>query len=291
MIASEFDFLAPKDLAEALKLLQTHGAGGKVLAGGMTLVPIMTLGLAHPEVVISLNHIDGLDQVEEHDSALRIGAMARHDGVRRHPVIKRHAPLLAAAAGAIGDVQVRNRGTLGGSLAHADPAADYLCATVTIGARFHVQKHGAARCIEATDFFQGVMTTALDADELLTAIEVPKQAPGTGIAHLGLRRVKGTFPIVVASAWVEPAFARARVGLGGVGQRPLVLDITDILAAGATDEALAAVGERAYEAAVDAMSDLNGSSAYRREMARVYARRAVRAAAANMLASGSGKQT
>ncbi len=287
MIGGEFRFFAPKTLDEALRLVQTHGASGKVLAGGMSLLPMMTLGLLHPEAIISLNHVSGLDGVEDGEKCLRIGAMTRHDTVQRDPLVRRHAPLLAAAAASIGDVQVRNRGTLGGSLSHAEPAADYVCATTTLGARFRLQKDGAERWLEAAAFFRDVMTTALEPDELLTAIELPKQAQGSGTAHLRLRRVEGAFPIVVACALVAPGFASVRLGLGGVGAGPVVLELTGTLAGGATAAALDAVGERAFAAAGGAMSDLNGSGAYRREMARVYARRVVRAAALDMQAAKS----
>jgi carbon-monoxide dehydrogenase medium subunit len=286
MIAGEFEFLAPKTVAEALALLSARGSQCKVLAGGMTLVPVMTLNLAQPEAVMSLNHLSGLDGIEDTGTALRIGAMARHHAISRHPLVKQHAPLLALAAGGIGDVQVRHRGTLGGSLAHAEPAADYLCATATLGARYLLQKAGGERWLDAQAFFVDVMTTALEPDELLVAVEIPKQAAGTGVAHKSLRRVEGAFPIVLASAAIAPGFREAKVGLGGVGPRPVVIDATDVMKGGLDDTALRAVGDRAFERAHHALADLNGSGEYRREMARVHARRAVQEATAMMLAGG-----
>jgi CO/xanthine dehydrogenase FAD-binding subunit len=266
--------------------MREHGSSCRPLAGGMTLVPVMTLGLAQPGTVVSLNHVRELDGVEECGSALRIGAMTRHATLAQHPLVLQHAPLLACAARGIGDVQVRHRGTLGGSLAHAEPAADYLCATATLGARFLLQKEGRERWLDAAEFFVDVMTTALEADELLTAVEIPKQATGSGHAHRSLRRVEGAFPIVLASAQIAPGFAAARLGLGGVGPRPVVLDVGDLVQGGVTSAALEGIGARAYDAAVHALSDLNGGSEYRRAMARVYARRALEEAASGLVPGG-----
>ncbi|MGD9601608.1 MAG: xanthine dehydrogenase family protein subunit M [Gammaproteobacteria bacterium] len=282
MIAAAFDYFAPKTLDETLALLDTHGSACKVLAGGMTLVPVMTLGLVQPGAVVSLNHVAGLDAIEDAGDVLRLGAMVRHATLARHPLVRQYTPLLAAAAGGIGDVQVRHRGTLGGSLSHAEPAADYLCACAALGARFCLRSRHGERWLDVETFFCDVMTTALAPEELLTMIEIPKQPVGSGIAHLTLRRVEGAFPVVLASAAVAPGFVTARLGLGGIGPRPVALDITDALRGGLSDRALPVIGERAFAAAAHALSDLNGSSRYRREMARVYARRAVQAAVAHL---------
>ena len=231
MISAEFRFETPKTVAEALAVLEAHAGECKVLAGGMTLLPMMTLNLLQPSVLVSLNHIPELSGIEESEDVVRLGAMLRHEAVHDSSVVRVRAPLVSLAAGSIGDVQVRNRGTIGGSLAHAEPAADYPCATATLEARF---------------------------------------------------RVEGAFPIVVASSIVEPGYRRARLGLGGVGARPIVLDVTDELRDGLAPAALAKIGDRAHAAADGALDDLNASSTYRREMARVYSQRAVRAAVSNM---------
>ncbi len=282
MIASEFAFHAPTNVADALALLDHHRDGAKVLAGGMSLVPLLSLGLVHPEAVVSLNHVEELDAVHDVGDALRLGALARHHAIQRHPLIQRHLPLLGEAAAAIGDVQVRNRGSLGGSLAHADPAADYLGVMLVLQARFRLQRLGGERWLAAREFFVDVMTTALEPDELLTEIEIPKLPPGSGCAHERLCRVEGAFPIVAASVWIAPGWGRARLGLGGVGPRPCVLDIGPQLSGGVTTTALAAIGEAANRVASEAIADLNGSAEYRREMARTLSRRAVRAAAAQL---------
>jgi len=278
LIASEFEFFAPKQLSEALDLLERCGDGARVMAGGMSLVPLMSVGLAHPDTVVSLNHVDGLDIIAESDGALRIGALTRHHTLCVHPTVARCAPLLAEAAACIGDAQIRNRGTLGGSLAHADPAADYLGVTLALGARFRVQKAGGERWIEAADFFTDVMVTALEPGEVLTEIEVPTAPPGSAHSHQRLCRVEGAFPIVAASIAIESGLGRARLGLGGVGPRPVRLDIAPLLVEGASAGALAAIGEAARDASHGALADLHGGAEYRREMASVFARRAVRVA-------------
>jgi carbon-monoxide dehydrogenase medium subunit len=278
VIATEFAFHAPTSVADALALLDRHRDRAKVLAGGMSLVPLLSLGLVHPEAVVSLNHVGNLDAIREVGNALRLGALARHDAIHRHPQVRRHLPLLSEAAAAIGDVQVRNRGSLGGSLVHADPAADYLGVMLVLHARFRLQRLGGERWLDAREFFADVMTTTLQPDELLTEIEIPKLPPGSGCAHERLRRVEGAFPIVTASVWIAPGLGEARLGLGGVGPRPCVLDITSELSQGVTASALTAIGEAADHAASGALADLNGSVEYRRAMARTLSRRAVRAA-------------
>lgn len=272
MIAQEFAFHRPRALSEALELLAELGYDAKVVAGGMSLVPVMGLGLMAPDALISLNHLSGLDGVEEHPGHLRIGAMTRHATVASNPLVRRHAPLFAEAASRIGDVQIRNRGTLGGSLAHADPAADYLPVSLVSGASLQLQSTRGTRSVAAPEFFEGMLTTALEADELLIAVEVPKLADA-GVSYQRLHRVEGSFPIVAAAAVVKDGVAR--LALGGVGPAPVAVDL-----GGVAPHDEATISEAAFEAARDAFGDLNGDASYRRAMARVYAKRVVAAAAA-----------
>lgn len=280
MISEEFDFQAPRTLAEALALLARHGADAKLLSGGMSLVPMMTLGLVQSELVISLNHVPELDYVRDEGAELRIGALTRHADVASHPLVREHAPLLAEAAGMIGDVQVRNRGSIGGSLAHADPAANYPPVALALGVRLRLQSAGGERTVAAKDFFRGLMTTALEPNEVLTEVAIPKLAAGTGTSYQRLLRVEGNYAIVIAAAVVEPGRRAARVGLGGVGPGPVLVDVGGHLQGGLDDAALAAIGAAAHQAAADAPNDLSGDADYRREMARVFACRAVSTAAA-----------
>ncbi len=280
MISEEFDFEAPSALPDALALLARHGADATLLSGGMSLMPMTTLGLVYPGLIISLNHIAELDYVREDGAELRIGALTRHADVAANPLIREHAPLLAEAAAMIGDVQVRNRGTIGGSIAHADPAANYLPAALALGARLRLQSEAGERSVEARDFFQGVMTTAIEANEMLTEIAIPKLAAGTGTSYQRLIRVEGNFAIVIAAAIVEPGRQAARVALGNVAPGPVLVDVSAQVEGGLDDGALAAIGDAAFEAADAAASDLAGDANYRRQMARVFARRAVQSAAA-----------
>jgi aerobic carbon-monoxide dehydrogenase medium subunit len=280
MISKEYSFHAPKKLDEALSLLARHGDDAKVLSGGMSLVPVMTLGLVQPDVVVSLNHIPGLDYVKDEGGTVRIGALTRHEKIRSDPLVQRSFALLSQAAAFIGDVQVRHRGTIGGSLAHADPAADYLPVMLVLGAQFRLQRAKGERIVNAGEFFKGLMQTVLQPAELLTEIQIPKLKDGAGSSYQRLHRVEGNFAIVSAAATVEKGFASARIALGGVGPKAVLIDVTHRLTKGLSDDALRGISDDAFDASYEAYGDLNGDSDYRRAMARVYAQRVIRAAAA-----------
>jgi carbon-monoxide dehydrogenase medium subunit len=271
MISQEFEFRAPASVAEAVAALAAAGDDAKVLAGGMSLVPAMNLGISRPTAVISLNRVADLDYVREDGNAVRVGAMTRHARIESDPVIAEHFPLLARAASAIGDVQVRNRGTFGGSVAHADPAADYLPVVLALGATLHAASGSGERSIAARDFFRGVMATALAPDELLVEIELPKPPAGAGTAYLRLARLEGSFPLANAAAVVDGG--PATVAVGGTTAVPFVVEVAD-------PEDLDAVETAAREGAADAFGDLAATADYRRAMAGVYARRAVEQALA-----------
>jgi aerobic carbon-monoxide dehydrogenase medium subunit len=271
MISQEFDFHAPPTVAEAVALLAANKEDGKALAGGMSLVPAMNLGIARPTTVISLNRVDELDYVRDDGDVVRIGAMTRHARIESDAVIAGAFPLLAQAASVIGDVQVRNRGTIGGSVAHADPAADYLPVMLALGATFRAASSKGDRAIGARDFFQGVMATALAPDELLVEIELPKLSTGSGTAYLRLARLEGSFPLASAAAVVDGG--PAVVAVGGTTAAPFVVEIDD-------PEALDDVEAAAKDAASSAFGDLAATADYRRAMAGVYARRAVESALA-----------
>ncbi len=276
MIIQEFEFRAPDKLGEALAVLAEGGDDIKLLSGGMSLLPMMALGLVRPRMVLSLNRIEGRGYVRDDRDALRVGAGTRHYEIIRDPLIARHCPLLAEAASFIGDMQVRNRGTIGGSLAHADPAADYSPVLVTVGARVVVRSRRGEREIAAEKFFTGLMATALARGEIVTEVVVPKLGAARG-AYTRLHRIEGNFAIVNAAAVLNDA--NARIALGGAGPVPIALDVSAELSHGVTDDALAAVGRRVRAACGDAPADLNASADYRRQMAAVYAERALAIAA------------
>ena len=271
MISQELDFYAPASVAEAVELLAANAADGKALAGGMSLVPAMNLGISRPTAIVSLNRLEELDYVREDGGVVRIGAMTRHARIESDPVLAEAFPLLGQAASVIGDVQVRNRGTIGGSIAHADPAADYLPVMLALGASFHTVSTAGERTIAARDFFVGPLETALAPGDLLREIELRKLASGAGTAYLRLARLEGSFPLADAAAVVNGG--PATVAVGGATAVPFVLELDD-------PEAFDAVEEAARDAAATAFPDLAATAEYRRAMAGVYARRAVEAALA-----------
>ncbi|HKP18757.1 MAG TPA: FAD binding domain-containing protein [Gaiellaceae bacterium] len=271
MLAAGFEFHTPADLSEALRLLADKGPEAKVLAGGMSMVPAVNLGLLRPTCVVSLNHVSGLDSIDDSGDELRIGALVRHARIVSDPAIRQHAPALAAAASVIGDVQVRNRGTIGGSVAHADPAADYLPVLVAFGATIVVQGPQGTRELPAREFFLGVMLTQLTADEIVTEVRVPKLPPGAGSGYARLARVEGAFAIANAAAFVDGS--RCVIGIGAAVPAPVVTELA--LGSQPDDAGLERVAEAARAACEDAYDDLSGSAGYRRAMAGVYARRAV----------------
>ncbi len=280
MISVEIDFSAPVSVTEVLELLAEHGDDVTLLSGGMSLLPMMNLGLATPERVLSLNRVDALDSVGEAGDVVMIGARVRHARMAADPLIARWCPALAAAAARIGDVQVRNRGTIGGSVSHADPSADYLPALVASRATIVLESKSGRRELDAGEFFIDVMFTAREPSELLTEIRVPKLAAGWGAAYARFARVEGSFAIVNAAAVLPADGAGGSLALGGVGPRPVAVDISGLGASGWDGEAVDAAGDAAFEAAAGASGDSMSDAEYKREMARVHARRVVRAAAA-----------
>jgi carbon-monoxide dehydrogenase medium subunit len=278
VIAREFDFFAPVDTAGVLALLDRHGVDATLLAGGMSLLPAMNLGLVEAERVISLNHVAGLDEAVEREGALHLGAMLRHRDVASGPLVRAWCAALSAAAGAIGDVQVRHRGTLGGSVAHADPAADYPPVLVAAGALVRLRSVRGERALPASEFFVDLMRTARGPSELVVGITLPRLPPSAASAYVRFARVEGSFPIVTAAAVVDPAAGAIRVGLGGTGPRPVLIELREELSSGLTAGALARLGEAAHAATAGAYGDQHADPEYRRAMARVFAQRAVRAA-------------
>jgi carbon-monoxide dehydrogenase medium subunit len=277
MITQEIAFHAPTTTAEALELLARHGDDAKILGGGMSLVPTMNLGLARPEILISLNKVEELAYIEDRGSEIAIGGRTRHRAVLDSPLVAAACPVLAEACRHVGDVQVRNRGTVGGSVAHADPAADYLPVLVVLGATIIARSTRGERTIPVADFLVDIMYTALEPDELLAEIRVPKTTPGTGSAYRRLARVEGSFAIVNAAAVVGPAVVR--VAIGGIAAKPILVDLTAVTGGAVNAATLEAVGAVVREAVGEPYGDLNGDPEYRREMAVVFARRSLETAA------------
>ena len=282
MIPSTFDYQAPSTVAEALALLADDTMDVKLLAGGQSLLPVLKLRMADPELVVSLAKIEELRGVHQDSGTIVIGAMTRHTDVATDPVIAEHAPLLARAAGEIADPQVRHRGTIGGAVAHADPASDMPATLVALEAEMTVVGASGERSVPAAEFFVDFFTTVVEEDEILTAIRVPTY-DGWGVGYEKFTRVAQQWPIVSVAAMVRldgGSIAEARVALGNMDTVPVrAAGVEQALAGSAvTAEAVAAACASAAEG-TNPTDDLNGDATYRRHLATVLTRRAVLAAA------------
>ncbi|RMG66978.1 MAG: xanthine dehydrogenase family protein subunit M [Calditrichaeota bacterium] len=279
MIPASFEYHRPGSLQEALQLLQTYGGEASVLAGGHSLLPSMKLRLARPGRIIDIGRLAELNYIREEGNAIAIGALTTHHEIATWDLVVNELPFLAEAAAAIGDVQVRNKGTIGGSLAHADPAADYPAAVLAGNAEIVVQGAGGSRKIAAADFFVDLFTTSLQPGELITEIRFPKLSGKTGSAYLKFPHPASRFAVVGCAAVVTVdggTIQEARVALTGVASTAYrAKAVEDALKGQSTDPATV---EQAVEKAtegVDVMSDHFASSEYRAHLARVYARRAL----------------
>jgi carbon-monoxide dehydrogenase medium subunit len=280
MIPQEFDYSAPATVEEALELLRSPEA--KALAGGMSLVPLMKLRLAAPERLVDLGRVTNLSYIREDAGRIRIGAMTTHYQVEASALVRSRCPLLAEAAAHIGDVQVRNMGTIGGSLAHADPAADYPASLFALGAEVKLARAGASRTLAIGDFLQDTFTTALEPGELIVEVSVPVEEAGAGVSYQKMVQPASGFAIVGVAARVRregDKVATARVGVTGLGPKPFRAEGVEKLLEGTAgsdgDVARAVAG---IAEGVQANADIHASAAYRARMARVYATRAIRQA-------------
>ena len=280
MIPRPFELHSPSTLSEATLLLKKTG-DSKALAGGQSLVPLMKLRLVSPAHIVDLGKIPGLSYIREEKGHLLIGSMTTHNEVATSPLIGSRCMTLSEAASRIGDQQVRNRGTIGGTLCHADPAGDVPAAAVALDAELKVAGHRRGRVIRARDFFEDMLTTSLKRDEILTEVRVPVLPPRSGGAYLKLGRGASDLATVGVAAVITldkaGACKDARLGLAGVGSTPLrATRAEDALKGRAlTDDLIAEAGERASEMS-NPSSDIRGSAEYKREMVKVYVRRAIR---------------
>ncbi len=272
MIPAAFDYKRASTLDEALSLLSDGGEDAKLLAGGHSLLPLMKLRLAAPAMLVDIGRLRDLSFVREDGDRIVIGALTRHRDVEINEALLRHVPLISHVAGQVGDPQVRHRGTIGGSIAHGDPASDLPAACLALGAAFKAVGPAGERTIEAADFFQGFLETALRPDEILTEVAIPK-ATGAGWSFQKFNRRAQDWAIVGVAA-----VTGERPGIGLVNMGPVPVRAT------AVEEAIAG-GASASEAAARAADgleppeDLNASAEYRRHLARVLVRRALEEAA------------
>jgi carbon-monoxide dehydrogenase medium subunit len=279
-----FDYTAVRSVDEAVAELARHGDEAKLLAGGQSLVPMLNMRLAAPAWLIDLNRVAELAYIAPRDGGVAIGAMTRQRAAERSPVVATHVPLLADALPWVGHFQIRNRGTVGGTLSHADPAAELPAVAVCLDARLTVRGPAGARVLAAADFFRGPMTTALEATELLAEAWFPGTPPGAGAAWVELARRHGDYALAGVAAVVTLAgerVAEARLALTGVGDTPVRAREAEALLAGQplTPARLADAGA-AVRRAIDPGGDIHATAEYRRHLAGVLAGRAIRLAAA-----------
>lgn len=274
MIAQEFEFFRPTELSEALSLLAQDSGDVRLLAGGMTLLPAMNLGIARADVVVSLNHIESLGAVVVDAESLRLGALVRHRVVEIDEKIRSVCPLLAETASLIADVQVRHRGTLGGSLAHADPSANYVPAMIALDASIKLVSKIGERWVLAEDFIKGALETDIRSGEILAEVSVPLQKKTQSSAYYRLARTHGSFAIANAAAVLDDE-GSIKVVVAGTTPRPIVVELGAETAGGDSSKLIEQIGEAAIAACHEPIDDLFGGPEYRRSMAGVAARRVV----------------
>jgi carbon-monoxide dehydrogenase medium subunit len=282
VIPSAFDYVAATSVEEAIQALSEAGEDAKVLGGGQSLIPVLRLRLAAPTVVVDLNKISELRGVREDGDAIVVGAMTTHHDVINDPLVREHAALLALATQTVGDPQIRHRGTLGGALVHADPAGDLLAPAVALNAEMVIVGPGGRRTVPAAEFFVELFTTAVQPDELLIEVRIPKKT-GWGAHYEKFQRVAQAWSIVAVAAAVRTeggSIAEARVALTNMGATPVRATGVEQALVGqpANAETIRAAAEHAAEG-TNPMSDGNADADYREHLARVLTGRAVAAAA------------
>jgi carbon-monoxide dehydrogenase medium subunit len=277
MFPAPFEYRAPETLDEVLSILAEQGEDAKVLAGGQSLVPLLKLRFARPEMLVDLNGITGLDQVVDHPSGLRIGALVRHRALTEASSLDRRYAAITAAAPMIADPLIRNRGTVAGSLAHSDPAADWASVMVALGASVHVRSWMGERDLRVDDLLEGPFTTTLEPIEVITEVVVPAPPPRSGGSYLKLERRVGDFATVGAAVQLELSnghIGRAGIALTAVGPRSIHATEAEAVLAG-SEPGPAAFDEAADLAARAAapVDDVRGSAEYKRNIVRVFVRR------------------
>lgn len=285
MIPASFDYHKASSVAEAVGMLKEHGMDAKILAGGHSLIPAMKLRLNQPGILIDISGISELSGIKDDGRNLVIGANTTHGAIAKSAEVASSAPILAETAGVIGDVQIRNKGTIGGSIAHADPAADWPAALLACNASIEVMGGSGSRTIAATDFFTGIYETALEDGEVIVAIHVPKTPGTSGSAYAKFFQPASRFAIVGCAAILEMKdnfCTSARVAFTGVADTAFFDEKVSAALENQTlnDETIAAASALAAGDA-DVLGDHFASAEYRLHLAKVFAERAIRAAIAN----------
>lgn len=273
MKPAPFAYIRAQSLDQVFDLLDEHGDDARILAGGQSLMATLNMRLSEPEVLIDINHIDGLSGIELKDGKVRIGALTRHNEVAASPVIAEHAPLVALAMPHIAHQAIRNRGTFGGSIAFADPAAELPAVTRAVGADFVLQGRNGTRTVAANDFFLGLFETAREPGEIIVAAEIPAIPASEKAAFNELARRRGDYAIVglAAQGSVDGGvFTNMRLAFFGAGDRPILAQAANAALEGqAYSDATVAAAQEALDADLDPMDDLNGPPAMKMHLARV----------------------
>lgn len=282
MKPAPFDYFAPRSLDEALMFMANNGYDAKLLAGGQSLIPAMNFRLAQPAIIVDLNGLDELEDLHaEHNGRVHIGAMVRQSRVESAPMIARLAPLLHETMPFVAHSQIRNRGTLGGSLAHADPAAELPVVCVALRARFRLRRQDSERVVEAQEFYRSLFETVLEPEEILVDISLPPFPERTGFAFCEMARRHGDYALAGAAAVVtldaEGVCQSARLVFLNVGEKPMVADKAGQLLIGEepAPDLIQAACELACKNEIDPTGDIHASMAYKRHVANVLARRAL----------------
>lgn len=285
MIPANFEYFAPTSIEEALQLLDRHGDDCKILSGGHSLIPVLKLRLAAPAAVIDIGRIAALKAIQVDGNTISIGANATHAEIASNAGLKQHCPLLTQTAAQIGDQQVRNRGTIGGSLTHADPAADWPAAILALDAEIVVRSSKGQRTIKASEFFLDLMTSAVESDEIVTEIRIAKPAQPNAAVYLKVPQSASGFAVVGVAAQLKLNNGKceeASIAVTGLAPKAFRAKSVEAALRGKTldEAAISAASSQVDAEADDAMEDIHASGDYRRHLARVYAKRAVQAAAA-----------
>lgn len=282
MIPAQFDYHSPGSLEEALALLEQFGDEAKILAGGHSLIPAMRFRLAMPENLVDINGLEDLDYIREEGGWLAIGALTRESALEASAAIQERYPLLADTARVIADPLVRNLATVGGNLAHADPANDHPATMLAYGAEIVVQGAGGARTIPVDEFFTGLFETSMAANEILTEIRIPQPGPGSGGAYIKVERKVGDYAISAVAVQLtlsSDTCANIRIGLTNVSPSPMRATEAEGVLAGQTisEDLIEAAGQAAGNQC-DPSPDLRGSVEYKRDLTRVVTMRAIKKA-------------
>jgi carbon-monoxide dehydrogenase medium subunit len=281
MKPAPFEYYAPKSVPEVLSLLAEHGYDAKVLAGGQSLVPMMNFRLVQPAVLVDINHIPELAGIEGDKKGLKIGAMVRHAQAEKDPLVKEMAPLIHESMPLIATPQIRNRGTIGGSLVHADASAELVVISTALNANFKLLKDGAERVVPASDFFVGLLMTVLEPEELLVEIEIPPMLPRSGWSMKEITRRSHDFAILGVAAVLtldkkdRPTDARLVYLSAGDGPISASAAAGMLIGEELTGDLITAVAEKASVDEIDPGSDIHATADFRRHLANVLTRRAL----------------